>query len=433
MSDSLNLALPYLEAAQAQKHVTVNEALTKLDALMHLAVISRVLATPPASPTLGDRYLLPASPTGVWTTRAGQMAMWLDGAWNYVSPKEGWRLWVSDEDVALTFDGSTWVAGGVPTSLQNMQLVGVNASADATSKFVVSSDATLFNHNGASHQMKFNKNAAADSASLIWQTGFSGRAEIGTTGDDDFHFKVSGNGSAWLEALTINRTSGVVSLPQGLGAFPTFTGSSKGVVPASGGGTTTYLRADGTWTAPPAAGGGASPFYKTGPGRWHVNSPDTTTLTTSAAIANRFDLAPWICPFDVAVDQVGILCSTAVAAAQGKIVCYNSDAEGRPNTLLFETAVLDFSVVGFKSVAQNITLQNGVIYWLGLRSSSTATVNALQPYNSPVLGLSNPPTTAANKLLRRTLTFTTAAPATWGWTATEETAANVPAIFMRVA
>ncbi len=432
MSNSLNLALPYLEAAQAQKHVTVNEALTRLDALVHLAVISRVLATPPGGPALGDRYLLPASPTGVWSTHAGQVAMWLDGAWNYISPREGWRLWVSNEDVFLTFDGTNWVAGGVPTSLQNMQLVGVNTTADATNKLSVASSATLFNHVGNGHQMKFNKNAAADSASLMWQTGFSGRAEIGTTGDDDFHFKVSGNGSAWLEALSINRTTGVVSLPQGLGALPAFTNVAKGMVPASGGGTANYLRADGTWTAPPAAGG-ASLNYKTAVGRWHTNSPDTTTLTTSAGVANRIEIAPWLCPFDMVADQVGALCSTAVAAAQGKIVCYNSDAEGRPNALLFETAVLDFAVVGFKSMVQNITLSKGAVYWLGLRNSSTATVNAHQPYNSPVLGFANPPTTAANKVLRRTLTFATVAPAAWGWIATEEAAANVPAIFVRVA
>lgn len=34
MTDTTNLALPYLEAAQAQKHVTHNEALTTLDAIV---------------------------------------------------------------------------------------------------------------------------------------------------------------------------------------------------------------------------------------------------------------------------------------------------------------------------------------------------------------------------------------------------------------
>lgn len=35
-----------------------------------------------------------------------------------------------------------------------------------------------------------------------------------------------------------------------------FTSSTSGTVPASGGGTTNFLRADGTWAVPPGSGGG---------------------------------------------------------------------------------------------------------------------------------------------------------------------------------
>ena len=43
MSDdaSARLGLPYLAAGQMQKHVTLNEALTRLDSLVQLAVVSR--------------------------------------------------------------------------------------------------------------------------------------------------------------------------------------------------------------------------------------------------------------------------------------------------------------------------------------------------------------------------------------------------------
>jgi hypothetical protein len=64
--------------------------------------------------------------------------------------------------------------------------VGVNAAADSTNRLAVSSVASLFNHAGAGHQMKINKNAAADTASILFQTGFSGRAEMGTAGSDDY-------------------------------------------------------------------------------------------------------------------------------------------------------------------------------------------------------------------------------------------------------
>ena len=47
MTNTPRLVLPAIEAAQAQKHVTHNEALTLLDALTQLAVESRTLTTPP--------------------------------------------------------------------------------------------------------------------------------------------------------------------------------------------------------------------------------------------------------------------------------------------------------------------------------------------------------------------------------------------------
>lgn len=216
MSDSVNLGITYLEAAQAQKHVTVNGALSRLDGLVQLAVLSRVLTVPPVSPADGDRYLVPAAATAAWVGQTGKLALRLEGIWVFAIPREGWTLWVNDEDVLLSFNGATWVAGGVPSTLQNMQMVGINATADATNKFVVSSSATLFSHVGNGHQIKLNKNAAADTASLLWQTGFSGRAEIGTSGDDALHVKVSANGSSFTEMLVADAASGRLNLPVGV-------------------------------------------------------------------------------------------------------------------------------------------------------------------------------------------------------------------------
>ena len=53
-----------------------------------------------------------------------------------------------------------------------------------------------------------------------FEDNFSGRAELGLTGDDAFHVKVSPNGSSWVEALNIAQATGLVSLPIGQLAFP---------------------------------------------------------------------------------------------------------------------------------------------------------------------------------------------------------------------
>jgi hypothetical protein len=219
MSDTANLSLPLLAASQAQKHITHNEALSLLDGLVMAGVKSRVVSVPPATPLEGHRYLVPTGATGVWASQIGKLALFVSGAWNYLSPKEGWVIWVDDEDTRIAFNGTTWVAAG-PSVLQNMSLLGVNTTADATNKLAVASAATLFNHAGNGHQIKINKNAAGDTASVLYQTGFSGRAEFGTTGDDDFHVKVSSNGSTFNEALVIAATSGLVTVKQTLRIDP---------------------------------------------------------------------------------------------------------------------------------------------------------------------------------------------------------------------
>ena len=111
---STHLLLPYLLAAQAQKHVTVNEALRLLDGLVQLAVLDRHLTTPPASPHDGDRYIVASGATGAWAGWDLNVAYWVDGAWMRLVPRPGWQAWVVDEASFLAWDGAAWNAVGLP-------------------------------------------------------------------------------------------------------------------------------------------------------------------------------------------------------------------------------------------------------------------------------------------------------------------------------
>ncbi len=221
MDNSPNLVLPYIQAAQAQKHITHNEAIRALDAIVQISVADRDLSAPPGSPTEGSRYLVAAAPTGAWSGQAGKIAAWQDGGWLFYTPKAGWLAYVADESILIAYSGSAWTSVSGSSSVA---LLGINTTADTTNRLSVSATASLFNHAGNGHQAKLNKNAAGDTASFLFQTGFSGRAEMGTTGDDDFHFKVSPDGSTWTEALTINRTTGLAKGRQG-GAIPSVAAS----------------------------------------------------------------------------------------------------------------------------------------------------------------------------------------------------------------
>ncbi|MBX2806276.1 MAG: DUF2793 domain-containing protein [Hyphomicrobiales bacterium] len=210
MSDTTNLAMPYIEAAQAQKHVTHNEALRILDAIMMLCVLDRDLAAPPASPADGDRYLVASAATDEWYGHDGKIVAWQDGAWIFHKPQEGWRLWIADEECLLIFNGASWTGA----STQDASYLGVNTTADDTNRFAVASNAILLNHAGSSVQVKLNRNGDSDNAGILVQSGYSGRAEIGCFGNDDFIFKTSPDGSVFDIGLTlVSAANGVPRIP----------------------------------------------------------------------------------------------------------------------------------------------------------------------------------------------------------------------------
>jgi hypothetical protein len=98
-----------LAAAQAQKHVTHNDALLRLDAIVQLSVRDRDLATPPAETSDGDRYIVAADGSGAWSEWDDDVAAYIDGAWVRFTPRAGWTAYVEDEELRLIHDGSDWV------------------------------------------------------------------------------------------------------------------------------------------------------------------------------------------------------------------------------------------------------------------------------------------------------------------------------------
>ncbi|CAI2935736.1 DUF2793 domain-containing protein [Aminobacter niigataensis] len=215
MEQTTNLKMPFIMPSQAQKHVTHNEALQALDVVVQLSVLDRNLAAPPALPAEGDRYIVAAAASGGWAGKIGQIAAWQDGAWAFHVPVKGWLAWVADEQRILAHDGTGWV-DTVALGVNPAAMVGVNTTADTSNRLSVKSQAVLFDNLGAGQQVKINKATAGDNASLLFQTGYSGRAEFGLAGDDDWHLKVSPDGGAWTEAIKVNRSDGRVLLPAGL-------------------------------------------------------------------------------------------------------------------------------------------------------------------------------------------------------------------------
>jgi hypothetical protein len=219
MTDTPNLGLPFIEGSQAQKHVTHNEALRILDAAIQIVVLDLTRTAPPSSPADGERHVVASGATGAWAGHANAIAAWQDGAWAFVVPKAGWCIWSVADDVMFVFDGTHWRdLRDLPVTLDNTVHVGINTTASSPNLLSVKSNAALLAAINAADggsgdaRLQISKESAAKTASVFFSDAFSGRAEFGLTGDDNFHLKVSPDGSAWSEALVIDKTTGKIAL-----------------------------------------------------------------------------------------------------------------------------------------------------------------------------------------------------------------------------
>ena len=108
MSETRHFKLPFLAAGQAQKHVTVNEALARIDALAAPRAISRRVSAPPVDAKDGDLYIVAADASGAWSGAEGQIAFFDNGGWRIAAPTAGGEAWILDEGQVVAHDGAGW-------------------------------------------------------------------------------------------------------------------------------------------------------------------------------------------------------------------------------------------------------------------------------------------------------------------------------------
>lgn len=210
--------LPLIQPSQAQKHVTVNAAMTVLDVLVQTTAISRTLTAPPVGAVAGDSYIVASGATGDWLGQEQAVAVFTGGFWDFYLPKTGWRVWLDAEQTEAVYDGGDWTTSA--DRPERVAALGISATADDFNRLTVSSAATLLTNAGAGHQLKINKAHTGDTASLLFQTNFSGRAEMGNVGNDNFVLKVSPDGTTFLTGLTIEAATGRVLASHGINVVP---------------------------------------------------------------------------------------------------------------------------------------------------------------------------------------------------------------------
>ena len=270
MSDdhSARLALPYLAAGQMQKHVTLNEALTRLDAIVQTVVVSRTATAQPGAPADGALWILPSGATGAdWSTRPeGALMRAEGGGWTIVPAGDGLIALVADADEMVVRQGGSWVALGARLGVvQALGRLGIGTTADAANPFAARVNTALWTALEAwaggtgDLRMTLNKEASGDVLSLLFQSGWGGRAELGLVGDDDLRLKVSADGSSWHDAFVVDRATGRMTHALGAGrrAVTVFSADGSYAVPA-------WARSVKAVAVGGGGGGGAGAFGASG-------------------------------------------------------------------------------------------------------------------------------------------------------------------------
>lgn len=196
MPDTPVLGLPLLAPSQAQKHVTVNEALGRIDAVVQLSVLSRALTLPPAVAADGDAYLVPAGAVNAWAGQQDRIAVRQNGGWIFLTARPGWRAFVAAESLHVLFDGTEWVANAVAAAPCGAALGfavrefdhAVTAGATSTTAPEIPGGAVVFGVTGRV---------------LSDITGTQSSWRLGVAGSDDRYGTGLGSGEgAWVRGLT---------------------------------------------------------------------------------------------------------------------------------------------------------------------------------------------------------------------------------------
>lgn len=109
-------ALPFILPGQAQKEVFHNEALTRIDMALSPTIQGPPAGTPPSDPAEGQSWIVSDSPSGAWTGKNNQVAMWTAGGWRFLLPPPGTMAWDASQELWLHFDGAGWSDGALPAS-----------------------------------------------------------------------------------------------------------------------------------------------------------------------------------------------------------------------------------------------------------------------------------------------------------------------------
>jgi hypothetical protein len=213
MVNTTHLSLPLIMQNQAQKELTINEALVTIDALLNSGAKSKKAITPPEVVLNGDVYIVSEGAMGTWAKRDNHLAYYFHG-WRFIKPNPGLSIWVQDEDKFYYYKEDGWAT---LTTGSKQNTLGINTNADDHNRLSVKSDSVLFSaiDDGRGNiRLAINKKKPDAVSSILFQSDYKSHAEIGIIGDNQLQIKVSSDGKEFKQALVIDNKNDKIFFKQ---------------------------------------------------------------------------------------------------------------------------------------------------------------------------------------------------------------------------
>ena len=203
------LSLPLIQPGQSSKHITHNEAVADIDALLHLYIDAQGVNAPPET---GGVVTVGTEPSGIFEGHAGEIAFSDARGWNFMAPRAGMRAVMAETMSLQVHDGANWqpVSGGDASGSTDPETLGINTGADTTNRLSVKSEAILFAADDTSDaptgdiRITANRDGGSDVAAFLFKTAYAADAEFGMLGNTNFTLKTADDTGVLATRLAVD-------------------------------------------------------------------------------------------------------------------------------------------------------------------------------------------------------------------------------------
>ena len=202
MTDSPRLAIEQMDPGTMDIDQPFNNLVRQIESIVNIQAVSATTTAQPGSPTSGQLYILPASPTGTnWAGKAtGTIAYYDSGTWYFETPKGFPVARVADTGALLYWNGTAWANFEILLGAKGADIASAATTnlSTATGQYVHVTGTTTITALGTA-RAGIRRSVVFDGALILTHNATSlilpGGANVTTAAGDSAEFMSEGSGN----------------------------------------------------------------------------------------------------------------------------------------------------------------------------------------------------------------------------------------------